>query len=132
MRHTHNQRHHATYLLSLTLAIAVVKLGDCSDQCFSIMFSHTIKSISSTKKQILPGLAAVCLLGITLCLAPAASASTQLLVLTLNNSLSPSAARLLNGTSSGFTATAVAGPHSTNVTALTAELGLVEPGCRYY
>ncbi len=53
-----------------------------------------------------------------LCLAPAASASAQLLVLTLNRSLSPSSARLLNGTFSSFTVTAVTGSRSTNVTAL--------------
>ena len=82
------------------------------------MFSHRNKNISFTRKQIRPGLTAVCLLGITLCLAQAASARTQVLILTLNNSLSASAARLLNGTSSGFTATAVTRPHSTDVTGL--------------
>jgi hypothetical protein len=60
--------------------------------------------------------AAVCSVGITLCLAPAASASTQHLVLTLNKSLSPSAARLLNGTSSSFRANAVTRRKSKDVT----------------
>ena len=91
------------------------------------MFAHRIKSISSIKKQIRPALAAVRLVGITFCLALAASSSAQPMVLTLNNSLSPSAARLLNGTSSGFTATAVAGPHSTDVTALVRSWGSSNP-----
>ncbi len=42
----------------------------------------------------------------------------QLLVLTLNSSLSPSAARLLAGTSSSLTATLVTGEHSKDVTRL--------------
>jgi len=57
------------------------------------------------------------LIAMALASSPLAFGSAQI-VLTLNPSLSPSAARLLENTAGSFTATAVAGPNSTNVTAL--------------
>lgn len=66
----------------------------------------------------LPGRALLTILtAMALASPPLAFGSAQI-VLTLNPSLAPSAARLLQNTSGSFTATAVAGPNSTNVTAL--------------